>query len=110
MDGDAFFVGSIISITPVNLSDSAAGGEYGCQVKFNRGIRGPVAVLNAGNSVFFTLHAGETIPEVGQSYVFCVTGKAQQGVFDYVALKILVATDANIGGIRRLADEKPRSL
>ncbi len=47
------------------------------------------------------------MPQVGQSYVFCVTGQAQQP-FEYVAVKILVATDANIGEIRHLAHDKLR--
>jgi len=108
-DADAFFVGTILSLPPTTSSDPAHAGEYESKVEFSRGIRGPVAVLYAGNSVFFTLHAGEAMPQVGQSYVFCVTGKAQQGAFEYVAIKMLAATDANISGIRQLAHNKPRT-
>jgi hypothetical protein len=107
VDADSFFIGLVISVTPVSSSDSAFGGKYESKVKFTRGIRGPISILNAGNSVFFTLQGGETMPQVGQSYVFCVTGQAQQP-FEYVAVKILVATDANIGEIRHLAHDKLR--
>jgi hypothetical protein len=102
---DAFFVGSIISVTP---SDSAPGGEYKSIVKITQGIWGRMSIMNAGNNVSFTLREGETLPQVGQSYVFCVAGTPEQGIFKYVAIKIFFATDANIGGIKNLAHDKPR--
>jgi len=66
-------------------------------------------VAYAGNAVFYTLRDGETLPQVGQSYIFCITGKARQGVWDYVAIKIFPATDMNIEAIKHLVRNKPRN-
>ncbi len=106
---DAVFVGSVVSVTPMNPDGSSANGDYKSIVKGTRLFWGAMNVANAGNVVFFTLHNGETLPQIGHSYIICFTGNAQKGVWDYVSIKMFPGTDMNIRAIKHLLRNKPRT-
>jgi hypothetical protein len=114
---DAIFAGKLISLAPP--VDQSVSGMLVGRVKFLSGTRqgisspmwtqdggmmGALNIQDDGVRVFIpaTTAAGEVAAQVGDLYIFWVTGDARQGMWAFPAFKIYPSTPENNSAVRHL--------